>query len=91
MSLIIDADAHFMEPTDLWENYLEGKYKERALRFVKDEATGMETMAIEGGKKHSLLPPELFKLAVGFGQSPERIADPTFTFHDGPLLVISGA
>ena len=33
----VDADGHILEPPDLWEAYLEPKYRDRALRFVIDE------------------------------------------------------
>lgn len=33
----IDADGHILEPADLWENYLEDKYKARALRIGVDD------------------------------------------------------
>ena len=33
MGRIIDADSHFMEPLDLWQRYIEPKYRARALRF----------------------------------------------------------
>ena len=29
----IDADGHILEPADLWETYLEPKYRDRALRL----------------------------------------------------------
>ena len=32
----IDADGHVLEPGDLWENYLEDRYKARALRIRTD-------------------------------------------------------
>ena len=32
----VDADGHILEPMDLWENYLEDKYKDRALRIKVD-------------------------------------------------------
>ena len=32
----IDADGHVLEPPDLWERYLEPRYRERALRIRKD-------------------------------------------------------
>jgi uncharacterized protein len=31
--LIVDADGHVLEPPDLWERYLEPKYRERAIRI----------------------------------------------------------
>jgi predicted TIM-barrel fold metal-dependent hydrolase len=32
-ALVIDADGHILEPPDLWEKYLEPKYRERAIRI----------------------------------------------------------
>lgn len=44
----VDADGHILEPPDLWETYLEPRYRDRALRFTKDER-GLEQLEI-GGK-----------------------------------------
>jgi predicted TIM-barrel fold metal-dependent hydrolase len=43
----VDADGHILEDKNLWENYLEAKYKPKALRLKKDHA-GLEYMEIEG-------------------------------------------
>ena len=44
---IIDADGHVLEPPDMWENYLEAKYKDRAIRWkINDE--GMDYLEIDG-------------------------------------------
>ena len=42
----IDADGHILEPPDLWENYLEDKYKKRALRKGVDDE-GFEYLEID--------------------------------------------
>ena len=42
----VDADGHILEPTDLWENYLEARYKPRALRVGVDDA-GFEYLEID--------------------------------------------
>ena len=42
----IDADGHILEPPDLWENYLEDKYKKRALRIGVDDE-GFEYLEID--------------------------------------------
>lgn len=85
MALIIDADAHFAEPLDLWLRYLEPKYRERAFHVERDEETGLQKAIVEG-KISPLEPPEFFKnvlpLLVGFGQH-ERILDSAFTYYDG--------
>src|SRR5688572_26991890 len=44
----IDADGHVLEPATLWEDYLEAKYRDRALRIRVDDA-GLEYLEI-GGK-----------------------------------------
>lgn len=42
----IDADGHVLEAPDLWETYLEERYRHRALRVRKDEA-GLEYLEID--------------------------------------------
>ena len=43
----VDADGHILEPPDLWETYIDPKYRDRALRFVLDE-NGLEELEIDG-------------------------------------------
>ncbi len=43
----VDADGHILEPADLWENYLEKKYLDRALRIKVDD-DGLEYLEING-------------------------------------------
>lgn len=43
----IDADGHVLEPPDLWETYLEQRYRPRALRIAQD-AAGFEYLEIDG-------------------------------------------
>ena len=42
----VDADGHVLEPGDLWENYLEDRYKARALR-IKVDHEGYEYLEID--------------------------------------------
>lgn len=44
MSIVIDCDAHVMEPPDLWQRYLEPRYRDRAIRI--DEVDGVERLLI---------------------------------------------
>jgi uncharacterized protein len=44
---VIDADGHILEPLDLWAKYMEPKFRDRAPRLVKDNATGKEKLLIE--------------------------------------------
>ena len=45
---VMDADGHILEPPDLWERYLEPRYRDRALRIRTDDE-GLEYLEI-GGK-----------------------------------------
>jgi predicted TIM-barrel fold metal-dependent hydrolase len=45
----VDADGHILEPPDLWERYLEPRYRDRALRIVRDEQ-GLEELSIGGAR-----------------------------------------
>ncbi|MFU8817233.1 MAG: amidohydrolase family protein [Pseudomonadales bacterium] len=44
MPEIIDCDAHILEPADLWQNYLESRYKSRAIRVEVHD--GVEKLII---------------------------------------------
>lgn len=44
MTPIVDCDAHVLEPADLWQNYLEPKFRDRAIRV--EEADGVEQLII---------------------------------------------
>ncbi|MBD3646859.1 MAG: amidohydrolase family protein, partial [Pseudomonadales bacterium] len=44
MALVIDCDSHVMEPPDLWQRYLEPKYRDRAIRI--EDVDGIETLII---------------------------------------------
>tara|TARA_B100001167_G_scaffold185339_1_gene145472 strand:- start:110 stop:1270 length:1161 start_codon:yes stop_codon:yes gene_type:complete len=48
----VDADGHILEPPDLWDEYLEAKYKDRALRICIDE-NGLEELEI-GGQRSTM-------------------------------------
>src|SRR5580704_12107759 len=44
---VIDADGHILEPLDLWDNYIEPKFREQRPRFVIDD-NGKERLSVEG-------------------------------------------
>jgi len=46
-TLVIDCDSHVMEPPDLWENYLEPKFLDRAIRIVRDPADDLEVLMVD--------------------------------------------
>jgi hypothetical protein len=43
----VDADGHILEPSDLWETYLEPRFRDRALRIAKDD-NGLDVLEIDG-------------------------------------------
>ena len=58
----IDADGHILEPPDLWETYLEPRYRDRAIRFRKDDE-GWECLEFDG--QPSRLMPRGFAAMMG--------------------------
>ena len=42
-TFVVDMDSHVMEPPDLWLNYLEPRYRNRAIRIERD-ADGVESL-----------------------------------------------
>src|SRR5947199_8982802 len=43
---IVDADGHILEPLDLWDKYLDPKFRDRAPRLVKAE-NGKECLVMD--------------------------------------------
>ena len=43
----VDADGHILEPPDLWEKYIDPKYKDRAIRLRINE-DGLEVLELNG-------------------------------------------
>lgn len=84
MGRIIDADSHFMEPLDLWERYIEPKYRSRGLRFRREPDSGRYVMLINEDKKVSGVGEfgmeELLGVAVGYGQKEAGMGLGAFDF-----------
>jgi predicted TIM-barrel fold metal-dependent hydrolase len=81
MSRIIDADSHFMEPLDLWERYIEPKYRSRCFRFERDPHSGRYAMLLDGTRttdfgKYTI--EELLGVAVGYGQKEQGLGFGSF-------------
>jgi predicted TIM-barrel fold metal-dependent hydrolase len=43
----VDADGHVLEAADLWEEYMEARFRDRAMRLRRD-ADGLEYLEIDG-------------------------------------------
>ena len=79
---VIDADGHILEPPDLWQNYLEAKYKNHAIRMDTDEA-GVEYLVVED--KPLPITRGIGPTAAGIGQPLKEIFEPgSFGYLDGP-------
>ena len=44
---VVDMDSHVLEPADLWENYLEARYRDRAIHIRRDKG-GLEELVVDG-------------------------------------------
>ena len=81
-SSVIDAHGHVLEPKDLWENYLESKYKDRAIRFEKTKE-GVDYLVFDG--KPSPYSFGVGPFGAGTGRDYEELSKPGgFGYFDGP-------
>ena len=71
---VVDSDGHILEPPDLWERYLEPKYRERAIRFCVD-SRGWEYVEINGSKSKTLRGGALGALGGAY-QDPRELLTP---------------
>jgi hypothetical protein len=65
---VIDGDAHFLEPLDLFERYIDPAYRERAMHLNVDPATGKKQFLADQ-KPMKIFDVEAFLGGVaGYGQ-----------------------
>ena len=65
---VIDGDAHFIEPLDLFERYIDPAYRERAMQLKRDPTTGTTRFLVDQ-KPMKIFDVEAFLGAVvGYGQ-----------------------
>jgi predicted TIM-barrel fold metal-dependent hydrolase len=73
----IDADGHILEAPDLWEKYIEPKYRDRTIR-IRTNRDGLEVLEMAGGPAKYIRPGGLAAFgAMGKGEEvlmphPER-------------------
>ena len=58
---IISADAHILEPPDIWKNWLPERYQDRAPQLVKDS---------EGRRRAGCSPPRTEPDPIGLTATP---------------------
>ena len=67
----IDADGHILEPPDLWEKYLEPRYRDRAIR-IRTNSEGLEVLELAGGPVKYMRPGQLAAFGA-MGKRPEHL------------------
>jgi predicted TIM-barrel fold metal-dependent hydrolase len=81
----IDADGHVLEPPDLWQRYLEPRFRDQSLRICKD-GRGLEYLEIAGK------PSKLVRngLPAGLG-AMDRVGGITYEREPSGLLYVDTA
>src|SRR5262249_44970528 len=77
--LIIDADGHILEPVELWDKYLEEKYRSRGIKIKRND-DGMEYLEYDG-KPAQMVRPGILHTMGAMGCKPEDMkpsADRTY-------------
>src|SRR5262245_12935659 len=77
MAMVVDCDSHVMEPADLWQRYLEPKYRDRAIRIERRD--GIEHLIIG---EQSVLQGVLAALGGAHCDRPQLFAG-ALSYRDG--------
>ena len=70
--LVIDADGHILEPSDMWTNYLEEKYRQRPIEIKVDDR-GLEYLVYDGKPAQMMMHGSLHALGA-MGRPAEQLA-----------------
>lgn len=77
--VVIDRDSHVVEPPDLWERYLEPRYRDRAVKVL--DVDGGEHLVADG---HVILPGGLAGLGGADIEPRSRLrTESTLRYLDG--------
>lgn len=76
---LIDADAHVLEPPDLWQRYVDPAYRERAIRVVRGD-DGRDQLLIDGCPAR-LTTPEMLGDFGGMGRDLAEQATAALSGH----------
>ncbi len=72
MDPVVDADGHILEPPDVWERYVDAKWRDRSIRVRRGE-DGRDFLEIEG-RPARLTTPEMLGGFGGMGKSHAELA-----------------
>src|SRR5262245_61224761 len=77
MDHLVDADGHVLEPADVWERYVDPRWRARAIR-VRRGADGRDVLEIDG-RAARLTTPEMLGGLGGMGRSIDELAAATLS------------
>ena len=69
---LVDADSHVLEPPDLWQRYVEPRWRDRAVRVVRADA-GHDVLLVDG-RPAKLTTPEMLGDFGGMGRTLDEQA-----------------
>jgi predicted TIM-barrel fold metal-dependent hydrolase len=69
---VVDADGHVLEPPDLWERYVERRWRDRAIRMVR-QPDGRDVLVVDG-RPARLTTSEMLGGFGGMGKSLAELA-----------------
>lgn len=76
---VVDCDSHVLEPAGLWEEYLESKYRDRAIR-IESNGAGGEQLLVDN---EVILPQGLAGLGGAELDAATLFTNPALTYMDG--------
>jgi uncharacterized protein len=76
---VVDADGHILEPLDLWNHYIDPKFRDRAPRIVRTE-TGTEQLIMD---EHTVGNGRLGIGRIGAVGARQGIVSDTMEYKDG--------
>ena len=73
---IVDGDSHFIEPLDLYLEYIDPEYRDRAMHVAEDPTSGKQQMFVDGKRMRLGTKDidEMLSIIVGYGQKEEGSA-----------------
>ena len=69
----ISADSHFGEPLDLWERYIDPRYRPRCLRFVRRPDKNRYVILVEENTRARFNVEDFLGVVAGFGQKEQGV------------------
>jgi uncharacterized protein len=78
MEGMVDGDSHFLEPLDLFEQHVEPRFRERAVKIATDPITRRRAMVVDGKPMKLRDVEEVLAILSGYGQKEQGGTISTF-------------